>query len=132
MAERLNRKELYDLVWSEPMKTLSARFGISDVALKKACARIGIPTPERRYWAKKDAGKEVLQATFPLRAREMSDEVEIGARGNASYGYRTEGDFLAPIGDSLMAHLEPFPSQGHAWLKQRRVGKRLYDHTVSM
>ena len=35
MAERLNRKELYDLVWSEPMKTLSARFGISDVALKR-------------------------------------------------------------------------------------------------
>ena len=38
MTERLNRKELYDLVWSEPMKTLSARFGISDVALKKVRA----------------------------------------------------------------------------------------------
>ena len=55
MTERLNRKELYDLVWSEPMKTLSARFGISDVALKKACVRVGIPTPERGYWARKDA-----------------------------------------------------------------------------
>jgi hypothetical protein len=32
MAERLSRKMLYDLVWSEPMKNLSARFGISDVA----------------------------------------------------------------------------------------------------
>jgi len=57
MAERLSRKTLYDLVWSEPMKTLSARFGISDVALKKTCARAGIPTPDRGYWAKKDAGK---------------------------------------------------------------------------
>jgi len=33
MAERLTRKALHDLVWSEPMKLLSARFGISDVAL---------------------------------------------------------------------------------------------------
>jgi hypothetical protein len=98
MAERLNRKELYDLVWSKPMKTLSARFGISDVALKKACARAGIPTPERGYWAKKDAGKEVFHPAFPLRPPGMSDEVEIGAGGNAAYGYRTEEDLLAPIG----------------------------------
>ena len=29
MAERFTRKALYDLVWSEPMMTLSARFQIS-------------------------------------------------------------------------------------------------------
>jgi hypothetical protein len=34
MAERLNRKELYDLVWSDPMKTLPARFGISDAPIR--------------------------------------------------------------------------------------------------
>jgi hypothetical protein len=45
MAECLSRKELYDLVWSEPLKTLCSRFGISDVALKKTCARSEIPTP---------------------------------------------------------------------------------------
>jgi hypothetical protein len=42
MAERLTRKALYDLVWSEPMMTLSARFGISDVALKKTFARVSL------------------------------------------------------------------------------------------
>jgi hypothetical protein len=98
MTKRLNRKELYDLVWSEPMKILSTRFGISDVALKKACARVGIPTPDRGYWAKKDAGKEVFNAAFPLRPPGMSEEIEIGAGGNPSYGYRTEEDLLAPIG----------------------------------
>jgi hypothetical protein len=80
------------------MMTLSARFGISDVALKKTCARARIPTPERGYWAKKDAGKEVFQAAFPLRPPGMSDEVEIGGGGNTSYSYRTEEDLLAPIG----------------------------------
>lgn len=98
MAERLTRKALYNLVWSEPMMTLSARFQISDVALKKTCARAGIPTPERGYWAKKDAGKGVFQAAFPLRPPGMSDEIEIGAGGNNSYGYWTEEDFLSPIG----------------------------------
>jgi hypothetical protein len=99
MTERLNRKELYNLVWSEPMKTLSTRFGISDVALKKTCARVGIPTPERGYWAKKDVGMEVFQAAFPLRPPGMSDEVEVGGGGggNTSYSYRTEED-LTPIG----------------------------------
>ena len=98
MAERLTRKTLYDLIWSEPMMILSARFRISDVALKKTCARAGIPTPERGYWAKKEAGKEVFQAAFPLRPPGMSDEIEIGARGNSSYGYWTEEDLSAPIG----------------------------------
>ena len=61
MPERLTRKALYNLVWSEPTMTLATRFGISDIALKKTCARAGVPTPERGYWAKKDAGKEVIQ-----------------------------------------------------------------------
>jgi hypothetical protein len=51
MAKQLSRAELYASVWSEPMKTLSVKFGISDVALKKTCARAEIPTPDRGYWA---------------------------------------------------------------------------------
>ena len=66
MAERLSRKALYDLVWSEPMKNLATRFGVSDVGLKKTCARAAIPTPDRGYWAKKEAGKETFQAALPL------------------------------------------------------------------
>ena len=54
------------------------------------------PTPERGYWAKKDAGKEVFQAAFPLRPPGMDDEVEMGG-GNTSYHQWTE-DLLAPIG----------------------------------
>jgi hypothetical protein len=98
MSERLSRNALYDLVWSEPLKNLSARFGISDVALKKTCARAQIPTPERGYWAKKDAGKETFQAEVPLRPPGMSDEVEIGAGGTSSYHYWTEEEILGPIG----------------------------------
>jgi hypothetical protein len=75
MAERLPEKELYDLVWSEPLKTLCSRFGISDVALKNTCAGSGIPTPERGFWAKKDAGKP----TFRVRSRYVRPVWMIGS-----------------------------------------------------
>jgi hypothetical protein len=98
MAERLSRKALYDLVWSEAMKNLASRFGISDVALKKACARAGIPTPDRGYWAKKEAGKETFQPSFPLRPPGMDDEVWVGAGRNSWYGYSDQDERLIPIG----------------------------------
>lgn len=98
MAERLSRKALYDLVWSEPMKTLSARFGISDVALKKTCARAGIPTPYRGYWAEKDAEKKTFQAALPTRPPGMDDQVLIGSGGNGLYHHWSNEDLLGPIG----------------------------------
>lgn len=98
MAERLSRKELYDLVWSEPMTTLSSRFGISDVALKKTCRRAEIPTPDRGYWAKKEAGKSVFQAVLPLRPPGMDDEVLV-AGGNNYYWHAEskEEELQAPL-----------------------------------
>jgi hypothetical protein len=86
LSERLSRKALYDLVWSEPLRTLSARFAISDVALKKTCAKAGIPTPERGYWAKKESGKKTLVVPLPERFPGMDDVVLI-AGGVTYYGY---------------------------------------------
>ncbi len=80
-----------------PVRFLAARFGISDVALKKTCARAGIPTPDRGYWAKKDAGNETFQGAFPLRPPGMNDQVEIGSESNA-YDYWTREDLLGPTG----------------------------------
>jgi hypothetical protein len=98
MAEQLSRKKLYDLVWSEPMRNLSVRFGISDVALKKTCARAGIPTPNRGYWAKKEAGKETLQAVLPMRPPGMDDEVSIASGGNVSHRYWNKEEILGFVG----------------------------------
>ncbi len=98
MAERLSRKELYDLVWSEPMTTLSSRFGISDVALKKTCRRAEIPTPDRGYWAKKEAGKSISQAALPLRPPGMDDEILVA--GGSNYYWHSESkeeELLAPL-----------------------------------
>ncbi len=59
MAEEkvLTRQELFDLVWSKPMKVLATEFKLSDVGLAKTCKRYDIPRPERGYWAKLAVGK---------------------------------------------------------------------------
>ena len=97
MAKQLSRAELYALVWSEPMKTLSARFGISDVALKKTCVRAEIPTPDRGYWAKKEAGKSTLQDALSARPPGMGDEVIIGGGGNYWHWHLSDEELLGPI-----------------------------------
>ena len=60
----LNRRELYDLVWTTPMVKLAQDFGMSDVGLRKVCDRHRVPAPGRGYWAKLVAGKRVKQARF--------------------------------------------------------------------
>ena len=97
MAKQLSRAELYALVWSEPMKTLSARFGISDVALKKTCVRAEIPTPDRGYWAKKEAGKSTLQDALSARPPGMGDEVIVGGGGNYWHWHLSDEELLGPI-----------------------------------
>ena len=47
MSRSFTRKELYDLVWSEPMRDIAKRLEISDVGLAKACRNAEIPVPPR-------------------------------------------------------------------------------------
>jgi hypothetical protein len=71
----VNRRQLYALVWSEPMRSIAQRFGISDVGLAKLCARFNIPTPKAGYWAKARHGKKLRQ--IPLPSSPIDGEFEI-------------------------------------------------------
>lgn len=64
-AITLTLKELYDLVWSEPMIKLADKFGLSDVRLKKKCRNHHIPVPPRGYWARKQAGQKPWVTSLP-------------------------------------------------------------------
>jgi len=61
----VSREELYRRVWSTPTAQLAQEFGISDVAIAKACRRLQIPKPPRGYWARLAAGQKVKRT--PLR-----------------------------------------------------------------
>jgi len=60
----LTRRELYDLIWSKPLRDVAADLGISDVGLAKVCGRHRVPRPEQGYWNKLNAGKPAKKSVF--------------------------------------------------------------------
>jgi len=78
MPHTFSRQELFDVVWSEPTRTMAKRLGISDVGLAKACRRADLLLPPRGYWAKLAAGKSVKKPKLPKRGPGMSDRIVLG------------------------------------------------------
>lgn len=62
---KLNRRNLYDLVWSTPMTSLAKKYLISDSGLRKICVKMDIPLPKAGHWEKLKAGKEVEITELP-------------------------------------------------------------------
>lgn len=91
------RHELHELVWTEPIRKLAVKFGVSDVGLAKACRRAYIPVPERGYWAKLRSGKKAERTALPLRPPGVSEQVRIGHESYYWDSRRSEEEILAPI-----------------------------------
>lgn len=92
VQEKLTRKELYDLVWSEPLLTLSKKYNISDVGLRKICIRLNIPLPRNGHWQKVQYGKKVTKT--PLPPAEKEEVITFGIRDKNSVGIVIE---LSPL-----------------------------------
>lgn len=79
-TRRVARAELYESVWSRPMRDVARDLGISDVGLAKLCRRHAIPTPERGHWAKLKHGKKVDQPRLPTFEAGESELIELPSR----------------------------------------------------
>jgi len=77
LSRKLNRAELYKMVWQKPMIHLAEEFGISGNGLAKICDRLDVPYPPRGYWAKKEAGKPVITVKLPPRKEGIPETVDI-------------------------------------------------------
>ena len=84
------REALYKLVWSESTRTLSKRFGISDVGLAKACRRANIPTPDRGYWARVAAGQGCEKTPLPPLEIAAAKIVRFRGRGRKDSDWATD------------------------------------------
>ncbi len=73
-----SRSDLFDLVWSVPLLKLAKDIGVSDVALSKACRRVGIPLPGRGHWAKSE-GNRPKQPRMPKYTGRGSGDVTFTA-----------------------------------------------------
>lgn len=59
------REELYEQVWSTPVKELAKAYGVSDVGLAKVCRKLRVPKPGRGYWQRREAGQEIEREPLP-------------------------------------------------------------------
>ncbi len=55
------RKDLYNEVWSQPMRKLAKKYNLSDVGLAKVCRKHSIPVPGLGYWRKLETGHKVVK-----------------------------------------------------------------------
>ncbi|WP_368622627.1 hypothetical protein [Paraburkholderia sp. BR13444] len=97
MGYLFTRRQLYELVWAEPIVALAKSLGISDVGLAKACRRGDIPLPPRGYWARLNAGKSVIRPPLSLRAPGASDRIHVGP--NRPQAFRPHGGDESTIRD---------------------------------
>ena len=92
----LTRKQLYDLVWSQSLLSLSKKYNISDVGLRKICIRRNIPLPNKSYWRRIQGGKSVLIKSLP-RDYSGKNEVVLNLREDNKNDIIKEGSSLKAL-----------------------------------
>ncbi len=66
------RQELYDLVWSTPLSTLSLKYGISYHKLRNACNKMNIPLPDYGHWMRLEHKKPVHIKDLPTESTSIT------------------------------------------------------------
>jgi hypothetical protein len=71
---RFTRMDLFEKVWTVPLREAAKEIGISDVALGKACRKSNIPLPGRGYWLR--GARSRRRPPLPQRPSGLDDTVE--------------------------------------------------------
>ena len=61
---KITAKELYEAVWTKPVRTLAKEWGLSDTGLAKICRKNGIPLPRVGHWARAAVGRGYLRPQY--------------------------------------------------------------------
>ena len=80
MRIRLIRAELYEKVWTMPIRTLAEEFNLSDVGLAKICRKHDIPLPPVGYWRQKETGHELTRPPLHIPPRMAAETLDIFVR----------------------------------------------------
>lgn len=76
----ITREELYDQVWSKPMRRIATLYRISDTDLAAVCLKHNIPCPPKGYWARKKLGTAPPPTPLP----DTGDNPEVTLRDHGS------------------------------------------------
>ncbi|MEI2397557.1 hypothetical protein [Paenibacillus phytohabitans] len=89
-----DREILYNEVWLAPVTEIAKRYTVSNVAIRKICQSLDIPTPPVGYWAKLRADKPVTRIPLP-----------ISSKPTKKSGVRTGTDFTQQIDKETLSFL---------------------------
>lgn len=108
---RFEREPLYEEVWTTPIRTLAAKYGLSDNGLRKVCKAMNIPVPPVGYWQKLEAGHHVFRPKLPEecdhkvfisyppeqhRSEEISDEDQLWLKEKLSFEEQPANRIVVP------------------------------------
>jgi len=63
---KLDRKQLYDEIWTNSLHKTALKYNASEAKFKQACIDADIPLPTLSYWGNKGVGKDVSADIVPL------------------------------------------------------------------
>jgi len=142
IKQTLTRSELYEMVWSEPMRTIAKRYNISDVGLRKICIRKNIPVPERGHWTRVRFGYKVRKRKLPKYSGEDKIELSMSfvndtgtpsplAQLNAlEKEIKNDPDLPTSVPERL-SDPDPLIKQAKISLADKKAHARIYDGVVT-
>ncbi len=138
-SHRVTRNELYEMVWARPMIHVAKDLGITGNGLARACERLGVPYPQRGYWAKKQAGKPIKQDPLPALKEGAKDWTDITppapkrARLPEAIHVAAEVSALS-TGLSIPDDMTDLHKLVHSWIKEHEKDQqeRAVDHRRAM
>lgn len=96
----LTRKELYDLVWENPLSKLAKEYNLSDNGLRKVCKKLDIPLPKNGHWQKIQFNKKIIKAKLPSN-NTVDDSVTLKFREDSETIINGEGNELNQLTKEL-------------------------------
>jgi len=124
-AMHLTREQLFRQIWSEPIGTVAAQFGLTGNGLAKICDRLNIPRPPRSHWTRNPKDRD-LPPPLPEPPVGLSETVAIGRRqARQSPGVRTRMDAETRRRQLLEASAEIILAEGVSALTVRRLAQQV-------
>lgn len=101
----LTRKELYDLVWENPLSKLAKKYNLSDNGLRKVCKKLDIPLPKNGHWQKIQYNKKVIKEKLPVN-NTVDASITLKFRDNSETIINGEGNELNQLTKELQTILK--------------------------
>jgi hypothetical protein len=96
----MTRNDLYTAVWSNPVRHVAKRIGISDRGLIDICRQAEIPTPPRGFWRKVQTGQMPEKPQLPRPDDDSNVPITI-SHGSANGAPTSQTHAEKPLTESL-------------------------------